>query len=255
MKTNCTGKNRMRIFTAAGCIFFAVFMFFAYTLVSTMIQYKQADEAYDTLKNDSTVSNTSTVVSGSDSVPIKVDFDALLKKNPDIVGWLYCEGTVINYPVVQGKDNSFYISHLSDGSKNINGSLFVDYRNGKNFTDENTVVYGHHMKNGSMFASLVHYRSQAYYDKHPKLYFLTPGRNYSIELFSGFICKSNAAFFNRQIKPEADFAAYLEDSKKNSDFKSGVNVAVTDRILTLSTCTYEYKNARYVVQGKIVSLP
>ena len=238
----------------AGCLFLAVFAYFGYTLAGTLIQYQKSSKAYDELQSASTVAKAADTVSDSNPVPIKVDFAALQKKNPDIIGWLYCEGTVINYPVVQGKDNSYYLKHMYDGAKNSSGTLFIDYRNAKGFLDENTVIYGHHMRNGSMFASLVNYRSQAYYDKHPVLYLLTPETNYRIELFSGYICASTASAFQRQIQAESDFSAYLLNSLKKSNFKSSVSVSPADRILTLSTCTYEYENARYVVQGKIVPL-
>ncbi len=247
-------KPGKSLFVVAGCLFLAVFIYFGYTLVSTLIQYQRSERAYDELQNALTVAKAAETVSDSDPVPIKVDFGSLQKTNPDIVGWLYCEGTVINYPVVQGKDNSYYLKHLYNGTKNASGTLFIDYRNGKGFSDENTVVYGHHMKNGSMFASLVNYRSQSYYDKHPVLYFLTPSNNYRIELFSGYICGSTSSAFERQIKPETNFTSHLVSATKKSDFKSSISVTSVDRIVTLSTCTYEYENARYVVHGKIVLL-
>ena len=93
----------------------------------------------------------------ADIVPIQVDFDVLSKENQDVIGWLYCPDTSINYPVVQAADNEYYLHRLLDDSKNAAGTLFMDYRNSADLSDWNSVIYGHNMKNGSMFGSLPDY--------------------------------------------------------------------------------------------------
>jgi len=251
MKHQKTRKKR--VFATIGCVCLAVFGYFSYTLVDTLIQYKKGVQAYDTLMHSAIGAETSSTVPGPAS--IQVDFTVLQKINPEIAGWLYCEGTAINYPVVKGSDNRFYLNHLYDRTKNISGTLFIDYRNGVDCSDENTVVYGHHMKNGSMFASLVQYKAQAYFEEHPTLYLLTPKGKYRVELFAGFICDSVSPAFTRKFASAKDYASYLENAKEKSDFKSNVSVTSQDHILTLSTCTYEYDDARYVVSGKLVPLP
>lgn len=97
---------------------------------------------------------------------LDIDFAALKEASPDLVGWLYCPDTVVSYPVVQGQDNSYYLSHLADGSENRNGCLFMDCGNRSGLSDENTLIYGHHMASGKMFACLVSYAEQEYYEAH-----------------------------------------------------------------------------------------
>ena len=100
-------------------------------------------------------------------LPISIDFDSLLSRNKDVIGWLYCPDTVINYPVVQGENNDQYLRKDLDGKYLVSGTLFADYRNGALGEDANYIIYGHNMKNGTMFSLLAKYKQQSYYDKHP----------------------------------------------------------------------------------------
>ena len=111
------------------------------------------------------------------TIPIQVDFDALFAKSQDIIGWLYCPDTPINYPVVQAADNEYYLHRLLDDRNNSGGTLFVDYRNSSDLSDWNSIIYGHNMRNDSMFGSLTDYKSQSYFDAHPEIFLLTPERN------------------------------------------------------------------------------
>jgi sortase B len=178
--------------------------------------------------------------------PISVDFDALRAINPEIVGWLYCADTPINYPVAQTGNNTYYLNHLYNGKTNRSGTLFVDCVCSPDFTDFNTVIYGHHMKSGSMFASLVEYRSQEYYEAHPTLYLLTPKGNYRLDVFGGYVAQPGSQrLFS--LDEENEFAAYLGEIQQLSDFNAEMDVTSQDHIVTLSTCTYEFSDARYLV--------
>ena len=117
-------------------------------------------------------------------VPISVDFEKLTAEYLDIVGWLYCAGTPINYPVMQSDDNIRYLRHLPNGSYNAAGSLFADYCCKELGISGNYIIYGHNMKSGSMFGTLVRYKSQNYYDVHSTLYFLSPEKIYCVELIA-----------------------------------------------------------------------
>ena len=183
---------------------------------------------------------------------IEVDFDALREINGHTIGWIYSEGTPIDYPVVKGVDNAFYLDHTFTGRPGSAGTIFIDKSNQGDFSDANTAIYGHHMRNGSMFASLDKYRKQAYYDEHPVIYLYTPTGDYAIELFSAYVRDASPLPHNFE-SPE-DFLAYAEKIKALSDFKSDVMVGADDRIVTLVTCNYNYDDARYVVHGKLVLL-
>jgi len=183
-----------------------------------------------------------------------VDFISLERINPDVVGWLAAEGTEINYPVVQGKDNDFYLRHLFTGERNKLGSIFMDYRNHNDFSDKNTIIYGHNMKDGSMFSSLTKYKDQEYYDSFPTMLFFTPNGNYMIEFFAGNIVDGNYDSVRFDFKDDYDFQNYVDSLKKKSTFESNTIVKADDRIITLATCSYEYDNARYTLYGKLTPI-
>lgn len=181
--------------------------------------------------------------------PIQVDFEALLAENPDVVGWLYCPDTKINYPVVQAEDNEYYLHRLLDGRGNSRGTLFMDYQNEADLSHWNSVIYGHNMKNKTMFGSLTGYKQQAYYDAHPEMYFLTPERDYLIKLVAGFVTRADADVFNIFDPDEEKREEMLNSWLEKSSFVSENEPDPDDRFITLSTCSYEFSNARYVVIG------
>lgn len=179
----------------------------------------------------------------------EVDFASLQQTNPNIVGWLYSEDTPINYPVVQGNDNSYYLTHLYDGTYNANGCLFLDCRVNRDFSSLHSIIYGHYMRSGSMFASLAGYKNQAYYDEHPTLMLMTPDKNYMVTLFAGYVASVDDPAWDVTFTDVSAFDSWLVYAQDRSTFASSVKPTSNDRILTLSTCSYEFSNARYVVLG------
>ena len=196
--------------------------------------------------------------SGEAQVPTislpQVDFAALQEQNAEIMGWLILENSSINHPVVQGANNVFYLQHLFDGTQNINGTLFTDYRNARDFSDRHTIIYGHRMNDGSMFAPLLNYADQSFYEAHPQLMLLTPEGGYLVELFSAYTTDVYADSWQRSFTDDADFRAWIQAAKDRSDFTSDVEVHASDRLLTLSTCSTAFRDARYVVVGKLVAV-
>lgn len=181
--------------------------------------------------------------------PIQVDFEALCAQNQDVVAWIYCPDTPINYPIVQASDNDTYLHRLLNGSYNTAGTLFMDYRNEADLSDWNTIIYGHNMKNDSMFGTLTDYKHQKYYDAHPVMYLLTPEENYKISILAGFVTPANGDVYNAFNPEEDEKAALIADWIKNSSFHGDSQLESEYRIITLSTCSYEFNNARYVVVG------
>lgn len=176
-----------------------------------------------------------------------VNFEELWKINPDIVAWIYSPDTPINYPVVQAEDNAKYLRRLLDGSWNIAGTLFLDFRCQPDFTSTNNIIYGHHMKYGTMFGSLVKYRSQSYYDTHPMLFLATPDQVYRVDLFAGCTIDSLDDIYQAYVTPEQ-----IQAMIRNSTFRSSREISVDGPILTLSTCAYDFDGARYVVMGALI---
>lgn len=180
-----------------------------------------------------------------------VDFEALAEINPDIVAWIYIEDTPINYPVVQGADNQYYLNHLFDGKWNSAGCIFLDSRNRPDFSDWNSIIYGHHMKNGTMFTGLTAYKKQEYYNDHFIALLLTPDKNYEIEIFAGYVASVQDEIWKIGFPSDQDFAEWMDKTKERSCFRSKIIPAVTDRILVLSTCSYEFNDARFVLLGVV----
>lgn len=185
-----------------------------------------------------------------------VDWKALKKVNPDVQGWLYQKGTVINYPVVQGTDNDTYLHTRFDKQWSGGGTLFVDYRMEKGFKGFNSIIYGHHMKDGSMFRSIRGYtKEEGYYDKHKTMELATPHGNYHLVVFSAFITKATDENTYKMTYDEAEKQAYIDRAWEQSELpitRDSVDVTKDDRLVTLSTCAYDYEEARYIVMCKMV---
>lgn len=237
-------------------VFLAIAVFSGYQLAGILSEYWEGEQTYHSLEQYVSVTSPTPPVdeevsaeSVDDTVWPDVDFEALKAINPDIVGWIYLEGTEINYPVVRGSDNSYYLNKLYDGTSNGSGSIFMDYRNEPNFVDKNNILYGHSMKNGTMFTAIKRFKNQAYYDEHPVALLMTPEKNYKVEFFTGYIANVEQDAWDYYFDTEEDFQHWLDSSKSKSTFASEVVPTVDDEILTLSTCTYEFDNARYVLVG------
>ncbi len=252
---------KRKIYVALLVVFAAVFVFSAVNFVVLLSEYQKADALYETMQKEY-VSTPTTDVENTDNSDadkpkdnglISVDFASLQAVNPDVIGWIYAPEIGVNYPVVQADDNQTYLHKGLDGEYLRCGSIFADYRNEDPLTDRNFILYGHSMKNGSMFGVLLNYKKQAYYDKHPVWYYLTPEQNYRIELFAGRVVGTGHIVYYPRPHQEA-FQTYLQDSIAQSTFQSEVTITDADSIMTLSTCSYEFEQARYVVMGKLIPI-
>mgnify|MGYP001009125381 CR=1 FL=1 len=179
---------------------------------------------------------------------LDIDFGALKAINPDAVGWLYGPDTRIDYPVMRADDYNWYLHHLPDGTYNANGSLFLDYNNPSDFSGRLSIIYGHHMKSGKMFASLTKYKEQEYFDGHPYLYLYTEEENYRAELLYGCVVDAKE-WRKRAFMFENNLSALLAYAAHHTTFTSHVSYKEEDRFLVLSTCSYEFDDARYIVLG------
>ena len=179
---------------------------------------------------------------------VDIDFEALENINRDSIAWLYCPETVINYPVMKADDYSYYNYRLPDGTRNANGSLFMDYHCAPDFSDRLSVIYGHKMKSGRMFGSLTEYKKTEYYNKHPYMYLYTKQGNYRINLLYGFVIGKKEWANNAYMHPK-NVDKLLEYAKENTTFHGETNYNDDSKFFAMSTCSYEFKGARYVVIG------
>lgn len=187
---------------------------------------------------------------GESEIPAAVDFDRLHAVSKDAAAWLLSPGTTVNYAVARAEDNEYYLRRLLDGTYANGGTLFIDYRCAADFTDWNTVIYGHYMDDGTMFAELANYQDPAYYKEHPVLYLYLPGKRYELELVAGYTTDISDELYSLPASREARDKV-LEEAVGKSSFSARVTVGEEDRLVTLSTCSYVYEDARYVVLARI----
>lgn len=251
-------KKPIKVLLTILCVLFvAIFAFSGYKLYTIMHEYKVAEDTYNSLSSQFVSSKDGEKDESQtpeEKSPISVDFDTLLATSEDVVGWIYSAETSINYPVAKAEDNFYYLHRFIDGTYNASGTLFLDCQVAGDFSGRNTPVYGHNMHDGSMFASLLNYKTQEYYDEHPKMYLNTPTQNYRIEIFAGYITDADSETYTIGFPSDESYMEYIENMRAQSDFTTSVEIGPADRIVTLSTCSYEFYDARYVVQGKLVPI-
>jgi len=260
--------KRKLILTLIFLIFLSVAIFSGYKIVSILAEYRSGENTYSEVQQyvhlpaveaptekatkPTAVPEETEAATEPEEEPIQfpeVDFDALLEVNEDVVAWVYIEDTNINYPVVRGDDNRHYLSTMIDGSYNGAGSIFMDYRNQPDLSDPHTILYGHNMKNKTMFAHILNYKDQAYYEAHPVGMLMTPDGNYQFEVVAAYVASLADPAWQLEFFSEEDTLQWLQDAMNRSGFTTNAVPELGDRILTLSTCSYEYNDARFVLVG------
>lgn len=266
-KKGTQGNPRCK--TAAGIFLISIALIVGsgFMLAHEIGQYKESADTYAKLSEYLTVTDAPPVEDEAtdmtepmpDTLAVSfpsVDFAKLQEEGPDVKAWLTLPNTVINYPVAQCEDNAYYLKHLYDGTANKNGCPFIDYENAPDFSDNNTIIYGHNMRDGSMFSSLREYAEQTYFDEHPQMYLMTPEGNYLVELFSAFVASpseagSDTSPWALNWKDDGAYTTWLTAMQERSLIENDVSVTSSDRVITLSTCTNSGKD-RFIVMGKLV---
>ena len=247
------------LLTIALIVAIAVFCYAAFNLYHIYTEYKKGTDEYNQIEEMAVTERDadSAEVAGPNAQlkpPIEVDFDKLKSVNEDVVGWIYVDALPdISYPIVKGKDNQTYLHQTYEKNYNFAGTIFVDYENSGDFSDCNTLVYGHNMKNGSMFGHLKKFREDDRLYKQDKYFWiLTPERNYRYESISAYTTGVNSDTYTLFKGPGEEFEKYLETIKGYSEIQTDdTDLTIKDRIVTLSTCTGN-ESTRFVVQGKRV---
>lgn len=184
---------------------------------------------------------------------ISVDFSELLKKNADTVGWIKVNGTNINYPFVQTTDNTYYLNHAYDHSKNDAGWIFSDYRNNMNNLNKNTIIYGHGRYDTTMFGSLKNILNSNWYNNKDNhiIKISTPTENTLWQVFSVYSIKAESYYITTKFSTDEKYETFLNTLKERSvvDFSADINI--NDHILTLSTCKDNF-GQRIVMHAKLI---
>ena len=259
----------------------AVFLYSGYTLYGFYKEYKKSSDEYDNLENsyaadqeqesenidnledDDALQSISgqevrTVFEDGEekTLPVlknPIDFTQLLSVNSDIVGWLRSRALDISYPVVQGKDNDYYLHRTFEKTDNFAGCLFVNSYNMGDFTDQNTIIYGHNMKNGSMFGKLKNFSDPEVFKKSRYFWIFTPDFIYQYRIFSASVVDKTGLTYQISFTDD-EFDQFISRAYSNSVVDNqGVTVTKEDRIVTLSTCTGD-DSTRFVVMGKLAQI-
>ena len=182
------------------------------------------------------------------------EFESLYAINNDLIGWIVIPGTNVNYPMVQGSDSEYYLHHNFEKQVNSGGAIFLDSEQKTPFDDKNTIIYGHHMRDGSMFGSLKNLEEQSFLDNNNKVYIATKDYQYMYQIFSIYVDNPDSDSYYYKFASDDEFISYLKKLKSKSAVNSDVNDFVAgDKIITLSTCSYEFNDARLIVHAKLIS--
>ncbi len=233
-----------------------VFLFTTGRLLLILHRYRAEEQRYQSAAQQFT-SGAPAKTEGEESasgIPLDVDFDELTAVNGDVVGWICCEDTVISYPVLHGADNDAYLRRDYRGEYAFCGSIFTDADNAKGFSDANTLVYGHNMKDGTMFSSLENWLDAEFFAAHPTMWLLTPEQNYRIELFSAYSTSALSDTYTVIHKGGEALASYLAAASARSVVQTGTELPQNAHYVVLSTCADSFDLARIVVHGKLVPI-
>ena len=172
-----------------------------------------------------------------------IDFEALWAENPDTVGWITIEGTNINYPIVKGTDNDFYLNHDFNGEENIAGSIYLDFESQRDFDGRNNIIYGHNMKNGSMFKDVVRYKDEAYFKEHQFFTIYTPEREIRLKSVAAYYGEAKPIVRKPRFKSQESFDAFVKEMLSPCAYAEPVQYPART-LYTLVTCSYEINDAR-----------
>ena len=182
---------------------------------------------------------------------MQIDLDALREINPDVIGWILIPDTQINYPLLRGEDNDYYLNHTWKGQKNSVGSIFLEHQNSADLMDDNTIIYGHNMRDGSMFADLRNYSVKDYWKGNPFIYIITDAGVYRYDVIGAYSADLEGLTFGMEFDDEDSMNNFLRYIRKMSQFDTGIRPEATDRILTLVTCYGKTSETRWVVHGRL----
>ncbi|MGL5352979.1 MAG: class B sortase [Clostridium sp.] len=184
-----------------------------------------------------------------DGKKVNINEMKLMSINRDYKLWLNIGNTNVDYPVVQTDNNEFYLKHNFNKEESISGTLFVDYRNNIN-EDENVVIYGHNMRNGTMFKDINSFKDKEFFENN-YITIIKDNREYKYEIFSIYVIPENEVVLNQKFENHDEYLKYLDVLSEKSLYKKEVDLNDDSNIITLITCSYEYDNARTIIHAKL----
>jgi len=240
------------------CIYLAIFLYSGFALAKYLYTYYETSKSLEEAQTiyQSTLASLEGEVEESSSTPftIRPQFNDLLSVNKNIVGWISADGTKLNNPILQAENNDFYLDHNFKDRESRAGSVFMDYRNNVQDINQNTILYGHAMKNSTMFGSLKSYLKQQYANEHPVIYLDTLYEGYDVEVFAAYETTIDFYYIETEFTNNDAFLKFIDEIQTRSAIEMNVEIGPEDKILTLSTCkdSVMSDDHRFVVQGKLV---
>ena len=264
MTTKWVRRRRVRVVRRIiFVIALAVFCVSAYHLLSIYLEYKRGTDEYNSLaggakkilesvEEDGTGGSAGiagAAATDKTSPKAKALCQAMRSENKDYVGWITIENTKVDYPIVQCSDNDYYLTHTFEGERNAAGTLFVDCNLAEGMESKNVIIYGHNMKNGSMFAGLKKYRDDEFYRTHKTFQVYTADRICEYEIFAVSVVEPDSDIYTIGFANNDDFMSYINKVQQQSIMETGVTVSPEDSIITLSTCVNNNVD-RLIVQAR-----
>lgn len=211
-------------------------IFSLYKVITKAVDYKESKNTYEKIQEvKNNINNFS---------------EELIKINEDYRMWIEVPNTNIDYPVVQGKDNDFYLNHDFNKKESSSGAIFMDYKNNID-KDKNIIIYGHNMRNKSMFQNLMKFKDEEFWKENNKIFLTIDGKRYEYEIFSSYISNAKDIDLKTNFENEGEYLKYIDDIRKKSIFHREMDVKSDDRIITLSTCSYEKDDFRMIIHSKL----
>ena len=257
-------KKRSKLFWVFLIIFLAAAAFAVYYYTSQ----QKKEEVYDKLKENNKKTEEPKVKEEPiqepeqaaepepEPVDIPIDFAELQKMNPEIYAWIQIPGTEVDYPIVQRpEDDAYYLDHTIEGEEGLPGSIYTESLNKQDFTDKNTVIYGHNMKDCTMFGGLKDYKDSAYMDEHSEVYIYTPEHIFTYKIFAAVTYDSRHIMVAFDFDQDEQYQAYLDSLSQVRNMASYINtdipVTTSDRIITMSTCNGN-NDQRFLVEAVLI---
>lgn len=250
-------KNLRRLLTL---VLTAVFVVSSTVAVSKLIQYRSAERENQEAEETGNVEEPD-VPEEPEPDPLaddpyvrqlrEIDFAALKEVNEEVIGWVLIPDTELNYPLLQTTDNEYYLTHTWKKNYNSGGSIFMEQLCAPDFSDFNTIIYGHRMNNDSMFGCLKYFKEDSFRQEHPAVYIATPEHIYQYEIFASLEPGITEPTYRLKIKSDELKQAFLDFTMSRTEIDTGIVPTVEDRILTMSTCTGHGHATRWVVQARL----
>lgn len=267
---NQESHNQKMKRTVISVILIAVIVICIAVIAVYMIKGKQASDVYEELQQTVQVTEDIEKVAETETTEEsrpsyegmpEVDFETLWKTNTDICAWVTVPGTQVNYPVLQNASSkephdTYYLMHTVEKASGLPGAIYIEPCNAADFTDANTVMYGHNMKNGTMFGSLHEFEDDTFFEEHQYAYIVTPEKNQVYQIFAAILYDDRHIMGTYDFSDTANYQLFLDSLTSNRNmgdiFREGVTVTTDDKIITMSTCVKGQDNKRLLVEAVLI---